>query len=132
MRKKLLIVAIVLATAFAACGGSDDESSGDGTPNAAPVSVAPPDAAHGQELYGGTCAACHGTDAKGIQGLGKDLTDSSFSDELSDVDLVAFIIEGRPAGHELNTTGIEMLPRGGNGGLSDQDLFDIVAYLRSL
>ena len=57
---------------------------------------------------------------------------AAIAGRLTDVELVSFIIEGRPASHELNTTGVDMLPRGGNADFTDQDLFDIVAYLRTL
>jgi cytochrome c5 len=134
MLKKFVILLAVLALAVGACGGGDDDggSSSDGGDAAAtPVSAAPPNATHGGELFS-VCAACHGPDGKGIEGLGKDLTNSEFADGLTDTELVAFIIEGRPASHELNTTGVDMLPRGGNADFSDQDLFDIVAYMRDL
>ena len=129
--KKLLILIAALALAVSACGGGDDDSSSDAASDGPPVSSAPADAAHGGELFT-VCAACHGPDGKGLPSLGKDLTDSAFADDLTDEELVAFIIEGRPASHELNTTGVDMLPRGGNADFTDQDLFDIVAYMRSL
>ena len=87
---------------------------------------------NGSTIYDNACVACHGADAKGVPSLGKDLTTSTFADGLTDEELVSFIIEGRPAGDPLNTTGVDMLPRGGNSGLSDHDLFDVVAYLRTL
>lgn len=113
-----------LALGLAACGGG---ASGTPTP-AGPVG----DAAKGQTLFAGTCSACHGPDATGVVGLGKDLTTSTFVAEKSDSELVAFIQTGRPASDPLNTTGIDMPPRGGNPALTDQDLADIVSYLRSI
>ncbi len=130
MARKLVVLIGVLILALTSCGGSDSGSANSAS-DAPPVSVSPPDAGHGEELFG-VCAACHGADATGIDGLGKDLTNSTFVDGLTDVELVEFIIEGRPADHELNTTGVDMLPRGGNSSFSDQDLFDIVAYMRTL
>lgn len=47
-------------------------------------------------------------------------------------ELVEFIKVGRSASAPSNTTGIAMPPKGGNLALSDQDLFNIVAYLRAL
>jgi disulfide bond formation protein DsbB len=90
------------------------------------------DAASGAEAFAGTCASCHGPDAKGLPSLGKDLTTSEFAMGLSDAELVAFIKTGRPIGDPLNTTGVDMPPKGGNPALTDQDLADIVAYLRTL
>lgn len=131
MARKLVVLIGVLVLALASCGGSGSGSDGGGNSGAPPVSVSPPDASKGEGLFG-VCAACHGTDGKGISGLGKDLTNSTFTDGLTDLELVEFLIEGRSADHELNTTGIDMLPRGGNAAFTDQDLFDIVAYLRTL
>ena len=43
-----------------------------------------------------------------------------------------FLKEGRAAEDLLNTTGVEMPPRGGDPDLSDQDLRNIAAFLRSI
>jgi disulfide bond formation protein DsbB len=45
---------------------------------------------------------------------------------------MAFIKTGRPASDPLNTTGVDMPPKGGNPALSDQDLADIIAFIRSI
>lgn len=113
----------LLAFGLAACGGGSTE----------PTAAAPSgDAAHGATLFAGTCASCHGPDAKGITGLGKDLTTSTWVAERTDTELVDFIKTGRPSSDPLNTTGVDMPPRGGNPALTDQDLVDIVAYIRSI
>jgi disulfide bond formation protein DsbB len=115
-------LAALLAVSLAACGGGGDGGAGQ---------VAG-DAANGQTLFAGTCASCHGPDAKGITGLGKDLTTSTFVAEKTDQELIDFIKIGRPTGDPLNTTGVDMPPRGGNPALTDDDLADIVAYIRSI
>jgi len=89
-------------------------------------------AATGQSLYQSTCAACHGPQATGIVGLGKDLTNSKFIKDQSDVELILFLWNGRRANDPLNDTGLEMPPKGGNPALTDQDLADIVAYIHTL
>ena len=86
----------------------------------------------GQVLFVGTCAACHGPAGEGIEGLGKDMTTSEFIAGNTDDELVAFIKVGRDPSDPLNTTGVGMPARGGNPALSDEDLFDIVAFIRSL
>ncbi len=86
----------------------------------------------GQALFSGTCAACHGPDAHGIPGLGKNLAASTFVHGLNDAELLQFIITGRPITDPLNTTGVAMPPRGGNPGFSDDQLNLIIAYIRSL
>lgn len=90
------------------------------------------DAAHGEELFAGTCSACHAPDGTGIDGLGKDLTATEFSASQTDAQLMAFIKVGRTTSDPLNTTGIDMPPKGGNPALSEDDLLDIVAFMRSI
>lgn len=132
-----LAVMVTLGLAVTACGGdSNGKSSGTTTTAAASGGggggSAAGDAAVGKDLYGKTCASCHGPDAKGLPKLGKDLTNSEFAMGLSDADLVAFIKKGRPASDPANTTKVDMPPKGGNPSLSDKDLQDIVAYIRTL
>lgn len=129
--KRTVIVLAALALTLAACGGGGDDGAvdeGDGSGDFA----APGAAAEGEPLFGGTCATCHGADALGIEGLGKSLVANEFVASQTDAELVAFIQEGRPAGDPLNTTGVDMPRRGGNPALTDQDLADIVAYVRTL
>jgi disulfide bond formation protein DsbB len=75
---------------------------------------------------------CHGDNGKGIPNLGKDLTTSEFVAGQTDRQLIDFIKRGRMPGDPANTTGMPMPPNGGNAGLSDQDLANVVAYIRSL
>jgi disulfide bond formation protein DsbB len=90
------------------------------------------DAANGKEKFVGTCSSCHGPEAKGMPGLGKDLTTSEFIKSQSDLELVAFVLKGRPSSDPANTVGVDMPPRGGNPALTDQDIKDIVAFVRTL
>lgn len=99
---------------------------------AAPAQSGSGDPAAGQDLFTATCAACHGPTGEGIQGLGKPLTTSEFTTGQSDDQLVDFIKAGRDPSDPLNTTGIGMPPKGGNPALSDEDLYDIVAFIRSI
>jgi disulfide bond formation protein DsbB len=85
----------------------------------------------GQILFSTTCSACHGMNARGVPGLGKDLIASEFVHGLSDEELVQFIITGRPSWDEANTTGIDMPARGGNPSLNPDQIQHIVAYLRA-
>jgi disulfide bond formation protein DsbB len=94
-----------------------------------PLAVESPD---GAALYKLTCPACHGQDAKGMQGLGKDMTTSEFIKQRSDQEMVEFIKQGRAADDPLNTTGIAMPPKGLNPALSDEDILAIVKFIRSL
>jgi mono/diheme cytochrome c family protein len=86
----------------------------------------------GSRLFSTTCTACHGSDAKGILGLGKPLIDSPFVDRLNDDELVAFLVAGRMTTDPQNTTGVVMPAKGGNPSLTDDNLNAIVDYIRSL
>ena len=121
----LLLGLILAAILLAACGPSTPPP-----PTATPTSAG--DIANGQQKFGSTCASCHGTDAKGMPSLGKDLTVSEFVKDKSDAEMVAFLLVGRPASDPLNTVGVDMPPKGGNPALTEKDLLDIVGYVRSL
>jgi mono/diheme cytochrome c family protein len=90
------------------------------------------DATRGKSSFVGTCAACHGQAGTGMAGLGKDLTKSDFAKNLSDANLALFLSQGRPGSDPANTTKVDMPPRGGNPGLTDQDLMNIVTFVRTL
>ena len=98
---------------------------------ATPASAAG-DAEKGKVLFASTCAACHGPTAEGVKGLGKDLTTSEFIAGLSDEELLAFVKKGRDMSDPLNTTGIAMPPKGGNPALQDEQITDIIAFIRSI
>ena len=59
-------------------------------------------------------------------------TTSDFLREKSDEEMVEFIKVGRPSGDPLNTTGVDMPPKGGNPALTDEQILDIIAYVRTL
>ena len=120
--KKTISLVLLLAFAvlvLAACGGS-------ATP--APFG----DVAKGKVVFAGTCATCHGPDAKGLPNLGKDMTISEFIGGQSDDQLLAFVKTGRTTSDPLNTTGVDMPPKGGNPALTDEQLKDVVAFIRSI
>lgn len=114
--------------AFAAPAESTTTMAGDGGSGEA----AGGDAGAGAGVYSSTCQACHGADGVGIDGLGKALAASDFVQSQSDEELVAMIEVGRDASDPENTTGVAMPPKGGNPALSDTDLQNVVAYLRTL
>lgn len=90
------------------------------------------DAHPGFQLYISSCAACHGEGAEGVEGIGLPLTTSGFVRAETDDDLVKFIKMGRPIWDANNTTGIDMPPKGGNPAITDDQLHQIVEYLRAL
>ncbi len=119
-----------LVAIFGACDG---QAQRDAAPAASAALVeGGGDVERGRMLYAASCAACHGATGEGVQGLGKDMTDSPFMDSLSDLELVEFLKVGRAPTDPLNTTGVLMPPKGGNPALTDAQLLDIVAFLRTI
>jgi disulfide bond formation protein DsbB len=149
MKRLILLASLVVGVLFiVACGGGGSDSDSDSAPatsapaptaTAVPEPTTPPadtgpdpaQIAAGRSKYG-TCSACHGLDARGVTGLGKDLIESEFMDGLSDTELVEFIKVGRDPGDPANTTGIGMPAKGGNPSLDDDDILAILAYIGSL
>lgn len=78
----------------------------------------------------GICMACHGTDAKGQQGLGPDLTDKEWlhSDGSFDA-IVKQILKGVPANE--SKSGVVMPPKGGSQ-ITDDQVRAVAAYVWSL
>lgn len=132
MRKIVILLAAisVLAVVLAGCGGGN-ESESDGNGGEA-ESVASGDPEAGEDLYQQNCSSCHGEDAKGLPSLGKDLTTSDFVHSSSEQELLTFVKEGRSIDDPDNTTGVAMPPKGGNPALTDDQILDIIAYIRTL
>jgi disulfide bond formation protein DsbB len=131
MSKRLAIIVIAGAMVLTACGGSDSGDSDDsGSTETTIATIGDP--VRGEELYGATCTTCHGPAGEGIEGLGKPMPGSVFIAGETDDGLIAFIKVGRPTSHPDNTTGVDMPPKGGNPALSDEDIVDIVAYIRTI
>lgn len=112
------------------CGGDKEESS---APAASKVESSAPAGdrmaiAKGTVKFGKTCATCHGADAKGMPNLGKDLTVSEFFRDSTDQELLEFVKTGRPA----TETAAEMPPKGGFPDLTDEDILNVIKYVRTL
>lgn len=129
----IVVVTLVAALSLTACGGDEEEPTPTPAAAAAPAQpVSQGDPEQGKQIFASSCAACHGPNGEGVQGLGKDMQHSEFIAGLSDEELIAFIKQGRPISDPLNTTGVDMPPKGGNPALSDAQLLDIVAFMRSI
>jgi len=125
MSSKLIVAllsGLALAFGLVGCGGGGQKAK---APSAEEL-------AEYQKLYEQSCSSCHGADAKGITGLGKNLVESSFVKGLNDDQFLDFIKKGRPASDPANTTKVDMPPKGGNPALTDEQMHHIIAYLRSL
>lgn len=119
-RTLLAIGFVLIVTACSSAEGDSPPATGSG------------DAAAGTVVYDQTCVACHGPGGVGVEGLGKPWVDSEFINSRTDSEMLVFLIEGRASDHPENTTGIAMMPRGGNPNLTDDDLLDLIAYMRTL
>lgn len=84
----------------------------------------------GKQLFMQNCSSCHAADASGMPKQGANLRDSVFVAKRSDAQLVSFLRVGRNPGDRDSVLGLTMPPRGGNANLEDDELADIVAYLR--
>ena len=88
--------------------------------------------ADGKKVFGGPglCTACHGPAAKGIPGLGANLTDDKWLHSDGSYDgLVAQITAGVPSNKSSN--GVAMPAKGGSAITSDQ-VKAVAAYVWSL
>ena len=95
---------------------------------AATLSAQAADLARGQSVYGANCTACHGATGNGkgpaavaLTPKPTDFTAPGWSASRSDADLAAAVRAGRP--------GTSMTPY---TRLSDAEVADLVAYVRSL
>jgi disulfide bond formation protein DsbB len=135
-RKRALVLAAgaLVVAAVVACGGAAPPAAPATSKPAAPPTAAAKagDATRGRQVFAQSCAACHGQDAKGMPGLGKDMTTSAFIKGQSDAQLLDFIKKGRPVSDPANTTKVDMPPKGGNPALTDAQLVDIIAFMRSV
>jgi mono/diheme cytochrome c family protein len=120
MRRLLFLSLVLLILAVAGCGGDSSNE------------LDPAAVERGIVIYDGFCQVCHGVEGAGVEGLGKPWVDSSFIQARTDTEMLDFIIEGRASDHPDNTTGISMMPRGGNPNLTDDMILDLVAYMRTL
>lgn len=140
MKNKYVFVAIlaliVLSLALAACGGGGGTapSGGGDTVAQAPEPTTAPagDPVAGKTQFDTVCIACHGPGGVGVTGLGKPFTTSEFLLTVTDQELLEFVKTGRPISDPANTTGVDMPPKGGNPALTDAQIMDIIAYIRTL
>lgn len=121
-----VILGMVLALmGFLGIFTGDDADMSDSSANVEDAEVT-----QGRTAYLQYCAICHAPDASGIPGLGKNLIESEFVSGNSDDALRDFIIKGRSIDDVANTTGVAMPARGGNSLLDDDEIDQIIVYLR--
>jgi mono/diheme cytochrome c family protein len=147
-----VLLGLALAVASLSCGGEERAAPGVAQPRAAdlapaeaspagaaaedpgaPVGTISADPARGRALYATYCASCHGPggDGDGPVAAGLDPkpakhSDGRYMNALSDAHLFRVIQEGGPAVGKSPL----MAPWGGT--LGDQQIHDLVAFVRSL
>lgn len=85
------------------------------------------DAGHGEEVYQSTCIACHGKDGTGAIPGAPNFQKKSGVLAKSDEVLMRNMIEG----YESPGSMMPMPALGGDPDLSEQDIADVLAYIRS-
>ncbi|MCB0023198.1 MAG: cytochrome c, partial [Caldilinea sp.] len=132
-----LIVAVLAVFAALFISGTQDPQVAAASTNPfptlslTPVAISADAAAHGEQIYLQSCAACHGLDGMGVENLGNQLRASEFLASNSDEQLLAMIRAGRELNDPANTSGLVMPPSGGRPDLSDADILAIIQYLRA-
>ena len=154
MSARLLSMTLAGCLVLVACGGEESKSpttapsaapaatapapaAAAATPTAptaaAPAAAVPPDAAKGAPLYAANCAACHGPRGDGDGPTAAALTpkpakhsDGGYMNALTNEHLFKVIKEG---GQSVGKSPM-MAPWGGV--LSDAQIWDVVAFVRSL
>lgn len=90
------------------------------------------DALDGQKWFNQACASCHGFNGQGMPRQGPTLRTSQFVGNHTDEELVAFVKAGRAANDPASLMKLQMPPKGTNPGLTDEQLRQIVVYIRQL
>jgi mono/diheme cytochrome c family protein len=94
---------------------------------AAGAGTAKANAAAGAQVFNQTCVACHGDDGKGIMPGMPDFTQAGGVLSLPTKTLEQRITDGYSDGNAP----MAMPPKGNNSSLSQADILNVIAYLRS-
>ena len=88
-----------------------------------------PSGTTGQQMFDTQCITCHGTDARGVEGLGVGLADSRFVRSATQDELIAFLRVGRMPNDPATVTGMVMP---GFAWIAEQDLVALAGYIKNL
>jgi mono/diheme cytochrome c family protein len=117
------LVGVVAMAALVGCGGGEAEAGGSDS-----LGVA----SKGAPIFRRVCATCHGMKGKGMPNLGKDMTASTFINGSSDEELLKFVKVGRLPSDPLSDGKSAMPPKGGDPTLTDEQLLDVIAFIRTI
>lgn len=106
------LAALLILSAFITAALAADTAKNPFTGNAEAIKA-------GEKIFDEKCADCHGGDAMG--GAGPDLTDDKWLHGGSDAEVFTTVSKGRKGG----------MPAWG-GQLKDDDIWKVIAYIRSL
>ncbi len=90
------------------------------------------DAAAGQKLFSITCVTCHGPTGEGLNSLAPSLRASEFLKSADTAGVTQVVRRGRPVTDPANKSGKMMPAKGGNPFLTDQQVADLVAFVKSI
>lgn len=91
-----------------------------------------PDLDRGKMVYGFSCATCHGPAGRGMPRQGAPLHNSNFVQTSSDVQIIKMVKMGRTPEDPKSVLKLPMPAKGGYSTLTDADLQDVVAFIRTL
>ncbi len=91
-----------------------------------------PDLKHGQKIYTVSCATCHGPGGMGLPHQGAPLAASAFVSMGTDQQVMQMIKIGRTPEDPKSVMHLPMPAKGGYSNLTDANLHDVVAYIRTL
>jgi mono/diheme cytochrome c family protein len=83
----------------------------------------------GKSFFDAQCIACHGVDARGIEGLGVSLVDSGFVASSSREKLIEFLKLGRMPNDPATVTGLVMP---GFAWIAEEDLAALAGYVKAI
>lgn len=111
MMKKFvgLSVVMLVASLWVGCGSSRDGE----------ITKLTGNATNGLVVWGSNCASCHGPAGKGVTGTGPSLVEGHAADH-DDAYLAKFILNGEGTMPSFSSS------------LSNQQIADVIAYIRSL
>lgn len=85
--------------------------------------------AGGKSIFDAQCIACHGVDARGVEGLGVSLVDSGFVASASEDELIAFLKVGRMPNDPATITGLVMP---GFAWIAEPDLAALAGHVKKI